>query len=162
MNGHPDIPTASLSTLHACWLHCVGRVRYRYGAKAPSPGCDSAKIEEIDCSGFSRWALYRATSGKLLIPDGSQMQLAWAEWAGLHRLSSYSDIGNYTLGDPSRLFIGFLRVEAGVRSVGHVWLVRQGRTMEAHGPEGAPLTGRPWNTPVLLDCEDCFELPATA
>ncbi len=36
-------------------------------------------IDNLDCSGFIRYLLFKATDGGLVIPDGSQMQRGWCE-----------------------------------------------------------------------------------
>lgn len=151
------------------------RARYGLGAKAPehpyfhNPYVSLSPIREIDCSGFVRLAIFRATGGKLLLPDGSQNMRAWCEEQARNLQSGvrsvrYSEAARYVT--PKRLFICFIKPNArGCGNVGHVWLLvqRKGKamTLESHGGRG--VDSRPWNTHVLLD-EDfsCYELPATA
>jgi len=151
-----------------------GGVSYGYGVKAPSLSVDTSEIVQqgsIDCSGFSRYALYKASGGKLIIPDGSQMQREYFESSGLHQLGQYADV---TQADPSRLFICFIKPgEHGCGDVGHVWLVRRANspdgnwkqevphTLESHG--GGGCTSRPWNYRTLLrEWWNGFELPTVA
>src|SRR4051812_1536811 len=95
---------------------------YGLGAKAPSLDCEPSKIHAVDCSGYVRWALARATGGALCIPDGSQNQRAWAE-ANLHQVK-YADAARYMT--DKRLFIAFIKPFAnGCGSVGHVFLLAQ-------------------------------------
>ena len=100
-------------------------VVYGYGAKAPSLACDLSRIKAIDCSGYVRLALYRASGGALTIPDGSQMQRAFFEDAareGLVREVKYADAAKHMT--DSRLFIAFIKpFTKGCGSVGHVWLL---------------------------------------
>jgi len=149
--------------------------RYGLGAKASeNPFFRNFRallgsIKRIDCSGFVRLVIYRATKGKVLLPDGSQNmrahfeELARDPQSGV-RSVDYSEAAHYIT--PKRLFICFIKPNArGCGDVGHVWLLvgRKGKamTLESHGGRG--VDSRPWNTHVLLD-EDfsCYELPATA
>lgn len=141
-------------------------VSYGYGKKAPSIMCDPDKIKSIDCSGYVRWALARATGGNMKIPDGSQMQRAWAE-ANLREVK-YVNAARYMT--DSRLFIAFIKpFTNGCGKVGHVWLLAQYNdgdngtatgTLESHG--GAGINSRNWNSRTLIrEVYSCFELPAT-
>lgn len=130
---------------------CKGRVKYLLGAKAPLDA-DTSEIKRIDCSGWSRYHIFRAMGIK--IPDGSQAQLAWAR-QNLRKLASYSDV-EYAKNDPTRLFIAFLSPKPGAQWPRHVWLIREGKTMESYGSGG--VNSRPWNAKVLMGCKECFEL----
>lgn len=68
-----------------------------------------------------RYAVYKATNGKLKIPDGSQVQREWCEKNKLNKLADYSEVGS----TPAvSLFIAFIKpCENGCKSVGHVWFV---------------------------------------
>jgi len=140
----------------------VGRVGYLLGAKAPSLTCDTSEIQRIDCSGFTRYILARASSQVLLLPEGSQNQLAWCLSEGLHRVDPYSNVA-LAAGDPARLFIAFLK--PGTDGIGHVWLLRskggEMRTRESHGG-GVGVSSRTWNNHNLVSCRFAFELPAAA
>lgn len=137
-------------------------VSYGLGAKAPSLDCDTSEIDRIDCSGWSRYGIAKATNQKLIIPDGSQNQREWCENSGLHRLGKYADV---TYATPRRLFICFIKPDTnGCGPVGHVWFVSQldgdsvPDTMESHG--GVGINSRPWNTRVLKrEAYSAFELP---
>lgn len=140
----------------------ANHVSYDLGGKAPKLDMDSHGIEDIDCSGFVRFCIYRATDPHMTIPDGSWMQREWCEAANLHKLSNYRDVCQ---ADPSRLFIAFIPPKSG--KAGHVWFVTkalsknatsQPMTMESHG--GVGVNSRPWNTSVLLrNCDAVYELP---
>lgn len=163
-----NIAPIDLGKLETVFNHMALRgVAYGLGAKAPSMDCDSDKIERIDCSGFARYAIAKATGGELIIPDGSQNQRVWCDDMKLHRLARYSDVVYAT---PRRLFICFIKpFENGCGSVGHVWFVSQldgdrdtmPDTMESHGGKG--VDSRPWNTRVLKSEAFCaYELPVQA
>ena len=145
----------SLSILDAVYANMVHRVVYDFGGKAADLAEDTSLITGIDCSGFVRYILARATHGALVVPDGSSNMHAWAE-ANLRELVQYSDVQEAE-GDPSRLFIAFIPPAP----IGHVWLVRGGMTRESHGGRG--VDSRPWNTPILLrEAEGAYELVTTA
>jgi cell wall-associated NlpC family hydrolase len=136
-----------------------GRVKYRLGAKI-SPLAQSSELMRIDCSGFVRWILARATEQVLLLPDGSQNQLAWCR-ANLRKLAKYSDVGRQDVRrDESRLFIAFLSPKPGNDWPRHVALLRSnGRnmvTMESCSSLG--VGSRPWNHPVFNGVKECFEV----
>lgn len=128
-----------------------GRVKYQLGAKAGFH-IPVEQIERIDCSGFVRYLLFYATG--VIIPDGSQNQLAWAR-RNLRRLDKYSNV-EYAEDDPSRIFIGFLTPDPGHEWPRHVWLIRGGKTMESFSSRG--VSWRPWNAAVLSGCRNCFEV----
>jgi hypothetical protein len=148
-----------LDLLQSVFDNMKGRVTYSFGAKAPDLSMDSHGIAEIDCSGFVRYAIARATQQAVILPDGSSNQHDRCEAQGLHQLAHYSDVA-YAAQDPSRLFIAFLDPHP----IGHVWLLRadgQGHvmTMESHGGRG--VDSRPWNTRVLMHADACYELPVS-
>ncbi len=125
-------------------FHAMLHVKYRLGAKC-SLSAKPNEIREIDCSGFARLILSRATDGKLVIPDGSWNQREWCEKAGLRKLKKYSDV-QYAAKDPKRLFICFVKpvvIGKVVVKAGHVWFVSCGVTIESRG--GAGVSSRYWN-----------------
>ena len=125
---------------------------YGLGAKAPSLDCDTSEIRMIDCSGFVRYAIAKATNQRLILPDGSVSQHHWCDANALHGLRYSSIAPNY--GNQGKLYIAFINPEP----VGHVWLVHQGHTLESHGSAGP--SSRPWNTPILAHgVSVCYELP---
>lgn len=147
----------NLNLLQVLFDKTKGRVKYKLGAKA-SPTADSDLIKRIDCSGFVRWILARASEQRLILPDGSQNQLGWSR-ANLRKLDKYSDV-TYAEGDPSRLFIAFLSPKPGAAWPRHVWLLRSNgvkmRTMESHGSGG--VNSREWDTSALKACKEVFEI----
>ncbi len=139
---------------------------YRYGMKPPLDA-DSHTITGSDCSGLSRYLCSKASGGKLLIPDGSQMQREWFEQSGAHKLARYSDI---LMADESRLFIHFIKPYTnGCGRVGHVFFTSkppghtQPLTIEAHGPENAQIQSRSWDYATLVrEWYNGFEIPTIA
>jgi hypothetical protein len=124
-------------------------------------------IEHLDCSGFVRYLLYRATDAKLEIPDGSQNQREWCEQQAaaklLHKVSKYENTNKYLTKE--RLFIAFIKPWTnGCGEIGHVWLVGQfnkdsfAETMESFGGHG--VGSRLWNARTLLrEVYSVYELP---
>lgn len=172
----PAVNLLKLETLFA-QLERNG-VDYGLGAKAPSLDSEPAKIKKIDCSGFVRYALYKATKepndkdGVLTLPDGSQNQRAWCEQktaeGELNRVANYADAAKYMTG--KRLFICFIRPGFnGCGPVGHVWLLAQyndgdngtlAGTLESHG--GVGIHSRAWNTRTLVnEFYSAYELPTS-
>lgn len=155
------IAPVSLSLMETIFNNVDGRVGYLLGAKSPNLTCDTADIRQIDCSGFSRYVLARSSGQRLILPDGSQNQLAWCLSEGLHRVNPYSGVQS-AAADPSRLFIAFLT--PGKDGIGHVWLLRsrngEMQTRESHGHHG--VDARDWNNPNLVSCRWCFEIPTAA
>lgn len=151
--------------------------RYNYGGKARTDlhHCSLNAITpemlvadgSVDCSGYSRWAIARATNNLLIIPDGSQNQREWAEApeTGLHKVAKYSDAATYMTA--TRLFICFIKPFAnGCGSVGHVWFLShfnfgnqtKAGSLECHG--GGGCISRPWDYPTLArEVYSCYELP---
>jgi cell wall-associated NlpC family hydrolase len=150
------VTPVDLSLLDAVYKNMAHRVQYGFGDKAPSLDCDSHVIRTIDCSGFVRYAIARATGQATIMPDGSVAQHDWCEAVGLRQLSRYSDV-QYAKEDPARLFVAFIE-PCGPRP-GHVWMVRAGKTMESHG--GVGVDSRHWNHLALVRSAcAAYELPA--
>ena len=147
-------------------------VKYHYGAKADDKSINPRStgrlstppdtIDELDCSGFTRYAVYQAAAS-LDIQDGSETQLEWFQGEGFRKLGSYSDV-NEDVGR-SALYIAFIKAHVnGSGPIGHVWLVYKradgatAETFECHG--GGGIDSRPWNTAALFPEEYmAFELP---
>ncbi|MFM2058642.1 MAG: hypothetical protein RLY71_3027 [Pseudomonadota bacterium] len=144
-----------------CEMDSLG-VKYGLGAKAPYLDIEPGKIKKIDCSGFTRYAIYKATNGKLVIPDGSQAQREWCEKAKLKKLTNYSDVMD---GNKRSLYVAFIKPWTnGCQSVGHVWFVTKldgdnvPDTMESHG--GVGVDSRRWDYLTLnRQVYSCYEVP---
>ena len=139
----------------------IAGVKYGLGAKAPFLDIEPSKIKKIDCSGFTRYAIYKASSGKLTIPDGSQAQREWCE-KKLKKVDKYSDV---TSGGKKSLYVAFIKPWTnGCQGVGHVWFVTKldgdenPDTMESHG--GVGVNSRRWDYLTLKrEVYSCFEVP---
>lgn len=157
-------------------------VTYGYGAKAegsrdPRTGrrwnpnstghldTPLSTIEYLDCSGYIRYALFRASAGKLILPDGSQMQRTWMEGKAAegdtHSIHAYYDeVAHMTA---TRLFINFIKPGVhGCGPVGHVFLLAlhagKSYTLESYGGNGPGC--RIWNAPPLSrEWYSGFEIP---
>lgn len=114
-------------------------VRYGLGSKAPSlnsvPGTG---FKRIDCSGFVRWILYKASGKLFTLPDGSVVQHDFIKARNFKR----SDTAACELQD-GRVRICFLTPKDG-GGIGHVLLVLNGLTIESCGGIGP--CRREWNT----------------
>lgn len=133
-----------LDLLKELFDHCSGRVRYELGEKAPSLDCDSSRIRSIDCSGWARYAIYRATNGAVRMPDGSQAQKGWCARQGF-KVSTYDADGAGR--HDGALRIAFASPDPGDEWPRHVWLIKDGMTMESYGGHG--VGSRRWNDHVL-------------
>jgi len=146
-------------------------VKYEYGAKADDKQTNPRStgqlstppdtIDEIDCSGFSRYILYQSAGWN--IPDGSQSQRDWCEKSTLVKLANYTDVNADVGGDA--LYIAFIKPYTnGCGSIGHVWFVYKpgdgldAETFESHG--GVGVDSRRWNTTILFqEAFEAFQLP---
>jgi hypothetical protein len=140
---------AALAFLQAC-MASHPRVAYGLGAKAPSdvskPGSPAPPgFVRIDCSGFVRAAVRRATHPPLgAFPDGSVVQHDWVKAHAFRR--GAVDDGNLSDG---KVRIAFLPPAAVASHIGHVVLLYDGKTLESHGgvgPDRRVWTGLPWRT----------------
>lgn len=109
-------------------------VGYGFGEKDPTP-TKSLPIDysAIDCSGFMRCLIYYATEGQVLLPDGSYLQRQW-----LKERFERGQFEDQDLRDSAVRICVFVKRE----SVGHIWLVLNGYTMESCSGRGP--TSRDW------------------
>lgn len=126
--------------LQTCQAAGVG---YALGAKVPSddaiPGTD---FKNVDCSGFVRAAIRRATDPLVSFPDGSVVQQDWVQAKGF----AAGNIADGMLAD-GKVRIAFLNPQDSPEGVGHVVLVCNGSTAESHGgvgPDARPFNGTGW------------------
>jgi len=126
--------------LKACRSAGVG---YALGAKVPNdnsvPGRD---FTAVDCSGFVRAAIRRATNPIVPIPDGSVVQQDWVQAKGFMR----GTVADGSLKD-GKIRIAFLNPQDSPEGVGHVVLILNSATVESHGgvgPDSRPFTGVGW------------------
>lgn len=112
--------------------------QYEFGGKVEIDA-DTAEVraEGVDCSGYVRWLVHRATGGAVTMPDGSAVQHEWVRDAGFKA----SSVPAARLLD-GVVRIAFLSPTAG-GGIGHVALIRNGLTFESHG--GAGPNRRAWS-----------------
>jgi len=144
----------NMAQLRAAFNAMNGRVKYGLGSKAASMTTPASSVSRIDCSGFVRWAAAQSTTPRLIIPDGSWHQRAWAE-KNLKQVE-YST----AVAARGRLFIAFMTPGVkGVGKVGHVWFVFDGKTLESYGGHGV---GSRAASLYTARTHKCFEWPTTA
>jgi hypothetical protein len=110
------------------------RVTYGLGKKFPNdtgaPG--SQDFTKIDCSGFVKAAIRRSTNPKFTaFPDGSGVQNDWVKAKGFPR----GTVADGKL-DDGKIRIAFLTQQDSPSGIGHVVLIRGGKTAESHGGTG--------------------------
>jgi len=113
--------------LALCRVRDIG---YELGAKASQLTAIPPDYDHIDCSGWVRAAVAVATEGSLILPDGSVNQ---NDWCGAHDLKR-SRYAACSLCD-GLTRIAFIRPSL-EHEIGHVYLCRNGRTLESWGGHG--------------------------
>lgn len=144
--GHPARlridKDAALAFLQACTTSHP-RVSYGLGAKVqPHGAAPGTGFSKVDCSGFVRELIWRATTPHFEFKDGSVVQHEWVRTQGF-QTSSVED-GKETDG---LIRIVFLSPQASGEGIGHVALILNGKTLESHGgtgPDSRPWTGAGW------------------
>lgn len=110
------------------------------GAKIKPIGLQATEVPQaeryVDCSGFTRWALFHASNRELVIPDGSVNQREWCQHVGFKRSTP-----DACAAEDGAVRIAFLTPDGAVRAgmsaeERHVMLVTGGLTMESHGGKG--------------------------
>ncbi|WP_315778808.1 MULTISPECIES: chitosanase [unclassified Bradyrhizobium] len=140
---------AAWSFLQAC-MTSRPRVTYGLGKKVPFLGAVPGRdFTQVDCSGFVREALRRATSPALRFPDGSVNQHDWIRAQGFAK----STVAAATQSD-GLVRIAFLRPQDTSSHIGHVVLISGGKTLESHGggvgPDSRPWTGASWQASTFV------------
>jgi Subtilase family len=149
--GNPLLPvdySRAQAFLQACETS-VPRVTYGLGKKVPSlsaiPGRD---FTQVDCSGFVRETIRRATNPTLAFPDGSVVQ---HDWVKAHHFGN-SSVAEATRND-GVMRIAFLRPQDVPSGIGHVVLILAGKTLESHGgvgPDSRPWNGNSWQAKTFV------------
>jgi GH24 family phage-related lysozyme (muramidase) len=136
----------ALDFLKACETS-TPRVTYGLGAKCRFNAVPGRDFTEIDCSGFVRECVRRATDLGNTFPDGSVVQHDWVRAHGF----APAAVADGKLADGG-IRIAFLPVTA-QRKIGHVVLLYKGNTIESHGgvgPDSRPWTGTQWQAETDL------------
>jgi hypothetical protein len=125
------------------------RVTYGLGAKVPFFGAVPGRdFQKIDCSGFVREAIRRATTPPMAFPDGSVNQHDWIRAHGFARSSI--DAAKQSDG---LVRIAFLRPQDSPHHIGHVVLISGARTLESHGgvgPDTRRWDGSSWQAKAFV------------
>lgn len=146
--GAPAVLRIDPNAAHAFLGDCLASdppVRYGLGAKVPFHGAVPGRdFTEVDCSGFVRELVFRATNPPFNFPDGSVVQREWVERQGFAR-GSVAD----AKAQDGAVRIAFLTPQASPSHIGHVVMVHDGVTLESHGrpdpgPDSLPWTGQGW------------------
>lgn len=108
-----------------------GRVKYGLGDKANPRTTEPEQVKTIDCSGYVRFVLYKASGGKVdCSPNGgSWWQNEWCK----EKLTAIGYDAATAGASDGKLRIAFYKPAKGV---GHVWLVLNGKTLESYGGHG--------------------------
>jgi hypothetical protein len=127
------------------------RVTYGLGAKVPFHGAVPGRdFKRVDCSGFVREAIWRATNPHVNFPDGSVVQHDWVRNKGFQ----HATVADGKLSD-NHVRIAFLRPQDAPppHHIGHVVLLSGGKTIESHGgvgPDSRPWTGQGWQANTFV------------
>lgn len=114
------------------------RVTYGLGKKVPFHGAKPGQdFQKVDCSGFVREAIWRATDPHVNFKDGSVVQHDWIRAQGFTKHTREQAMASDNL-----VRIVFLQPQDSPSGIGHVALVHNGRTIESHGGTGP--NSRPW------------------
>ena len=123
--------TAALDFLNSC-IHSTPRVTYGLGKKvSPHGATPGTGFTKVDCSGFVRETIWRATAPHFNFPDGSVVQHDWIRDKGYER-GTRAD----ALLMDGKIRIAFLRPQDSASHIGHVALVHNAKTLESHGSVG--------------------------
>ena len=142
----PIDPAAAHAFLQAC-IDAHPRVRYgaHPGAKVPFHGAvPGTGFTEVDCSGFVRELVFRATTPPFDFPDGSVVQRDWVQGQGFA-----TDTIDHAGTRDGAMRIAFLAPQDSPSRIGHVVVIHNGMTLESHGglgPDSLPWTGQAWQS----------------
>lgn len=123
--------TAARGFLDSC-MTSSPRVKYGLGAKIrPHGAVPGTGFKKVDCSGFVRETIWRATTPNFNFPDGSVVQHEFIRQKGYLRVTRT----DASLQD-GKIRIAFYRPQDSPSRIGHVVLVHNGKTLESHGGVG--------------------------
>jgi cell wall-associated NlpC family hydrolase len=139
-------PAALRQFVEAC--RAAG-VTYGLGRKiSPHGAAPGTGFSKVDCSGFIREAVWRATSPHQDFPDGSVVQREHVQEKGFRHGTPADGL----LRDGA-VRIAFLRPEDVESGIGHVVLIHDARTFESHGgvgPDSRAWTNTGWQAKTLV------------
>ncbi len=134
--------------LDAC-MNSNPRVTYGLGKKVPFHGATPGRdFKKVDCSGFVRETIWRATNPRLNFKDGSVVQHDWIRAQGFTKSTKEAAMASDNV-----VRIVFLRPQDAPSRIGHVALVHNGRTLESHGgtgPNSRAWTMSGWQSKVFV------------
>lgn len=142
----PATVEVSIAAIRAFLKQCREsdpRVTYGLGKKI-KPGQEPGRggFTQVDCSGFVREAMRRATNLGGSFPDGSVVQHDWVRKKGFS-----ADTVEAASKRDGAVRIVFLSPNSTSSGIGHVALVHNGTTFESHGgvgPDSRTWTGEGW------------------
>ena len=147
----PEVPvdiTTALEFLNSC-MHSTPRVKYGFGKKvSPHGATPGTGFTRVDCSGFVRETIWRATAPHFNFPDGSVVQHDWVRDKGYER-GTRAD----ALLTDGKVRIVFLRPQDSPTGVGHVALLHNAKTLESHGsfgPNSRDWTNTGWQAKAFV------------
>lgn len=125
-------------------------VHYGLGAKVPHHGAVPGKdFEAVDCSGFVREAIFRATAPPVKnFPDGSVNQHDFIRGKGFAKGSPADGLKK-----DGTVRMAFLRPQDSPHGIGHVAFIHNGRTLESHGgvgPDSREWTNTAWQAKTFV------------
>lgn len=129
-----DFNTAVMDAFLAACTSSTPRVGYKLGAKIRPGQVPGRDFTAVDCSGFVREIMRRCTVVGTQFPDGSVVQHDWVRARG------------FAPADEAKsgiVYLAFLSPADTPSRIGHVVVVRNGRTVESHGGVGP--NSRPWD-----------------
>jgi len=107
---------------------------YGFGAKVNSISAQAASVgvggRKVDCSGFTRWAIFHACTG-LLVPDGSANFHSWCIATGFKPSTP-----DAMLLKDGAIRVAFLAPGDTPSGIGHVLFAANALTYESHGGKG--------------------------
>jgi len=125
------------------------RVQYGLGAKVnPHGAIPGSGFKRVDCSGFVRETIWRATTPHSKFPDGSVVQHDFIRDQGYEK-STRAD----AMLQDGKVRIVFLRPQDSPKNIGHVALVHNGKTLESHGsfgPNARDWTNEGWQAKAFV------------
>lgn len=149
--GKPAALTLDMVKARAFLKSCMSprTVTYGLGRKVPFHGAAPGRdFSLVDCSGFVRELIWRATAPGFDFKDGSVVEHDWVRKQGFER----SEVAAAAAKDGA-VRIAFLPPDAVPSRIGHVAIIVDGVTLESHGgtgPDARPWTGHGWQAHTFV------------